>query len=250
MQKDFNMEIKWLERTHLLVKDEGIKKLQNAHILVVGLGGVGAFACEFLARAGVGKLTIVDGDAVDLTNKNRQLVALDSTIGKSKAEIMGQRIKDINPEVQLNIISRFLEPEDAYNLVSKEFDYVADCIDSISPKLNLIKACRDKKVKLISSMGAGGVLDPSLVKVGNIDKTRDCPLARHIRKRMKQEDICFKFKAVYSLEIPLKDSVMHTDGSNYKRSFYGTISYMPAVFGIHLAAAIVNYLLNKDKETA
>lgn len=240
------MNTQWLERTELLIKKEGIDKLLNANILVVGLGGVGAFACEFLARAGVGKLTIVDGDCVDLTNKNRQLVALDSTIGRSKAEIMATRIRDINPDIELNVISKFLEPDDAYQLISNEFDYVADCIDSISPKLNLIKACRDKKVKLISSMGAGGVLAPSLVKVGNIDKTRDCPLARHIRKRMKQEDICFKFKAVFSLEIPPKDTMQQTDGTNYKRSYYGTMSYMPAVFGIHIAATIVNYLLKKE----
>ncbi|GIZ16242.1 tRNA threonylcarbamoyladenosine dehydratase [Capnocytophaga catalasegens] len=242
------MNSNWLERTELLVKKEGIHKLQNANILVVGLGGVGAFACEFLARAGVGQLTIVDGDSVDLTNKNRQLVALDSTIGKSKAEIMAQRIREINPTCKLRVITQFLEPEHAYELISNEFDYVADCIDSISPKLNLIKACRDKKVKLISSMGAGGVLDPSLVKVGNIDKTRDCPLARHIRKRMKQENICFKFKAVFSLELPLKDTMQQTDGTNYKRSYYGTISYMPAVFGIHMAATIVNYLLKKEEK--
>ncbi len=240
------MNFNWLERTNLLIKQHGIQKLQNAHILVVGLGGVGAFACEFLARAGVGKLTIVDGDNVDLTNKNRQLVALDSTIGKPKAQIMAQRIQDINPKIELRVITKFLEPNDAYDLISKEYDYVADCIDSISPKLNLIKACRDKKVKLISSMGAGGVLDPSLVKVGNIDKTRDCPLARHIRKRMKQENICFKFKAVFSLELPDKDSVQHTDGTNYKRSYYGTMSYMPAVFGIHIAATIIKNLLNKE----
>lgn len=240
------MNTQWLERTELLIKKEGIDKLLNANVLVVGLGGVGAFACEFLARAGVGKLTIVDGDCVDLTNKNRQLVALDSTIGRSKAEIMATRIRDINPDIELNVISKFLEPDDAYQLISNEFDYVADCIDSISPKLNLIKACRDKKVKLISSMGAGGVLDPSLVKVGNIDKTRDCPLARHIRKRMKQEDICFKFKAVFSLEIPPKHTMQQTDGTNYKRSYYGTMSYMPAVFGIHIAATIVNYLLKKE----
>lgn len=240
------MNTQWLERTELLIKKEGIDKLLNANVLVVGLGGVGAFACEFLARAGVGKLTIVDGDCVDLTNKNRQLVALDSTIGRSKAEIMATRIRDINPDIELNVISKFLEPDDAYQLISNEFDYVADCIDSISPKLNLIKACRDKKVKLISSMGAGGVLDPSLVKVGNIDKTRDCPLARHIRKRMKQEDICFKFKAVFSLEIPPKDTMQQTDGTNYKRSYYGTMSYMPAVFGIHIAATIVNYILKKE----
>lgn len=235
----------WLERTELLIKKEGISSLQNANILVVGLGGVGAFACEFLARAGVGKMTIVDGDVVDTTNKNRQLVALDSTIKKYKTDIMASRIRDINPNIELNVITEFLEPERAYALVTDQFDYVADCIDSISPKLSLIKSCRDHKIKLISSMGAGGVLDPSLVKVGNIDKTRDCPLARHIRKRMKQENISYKFKAVFSSEIAPKDTMKQTDGTNYKRSYYGTISYMPAVFGIHVASTIINHLLKK-----
>lgn len=236
----------WLERTELLIKEQGISNLQKANVLVVGLGGVGAFACEFLARAGIGKMTIVDGDVVDMTNKNRQLIALSSTIAQPKAQIMAQRIRDINPDIELEVVTEFLEPQRAYDLVSDRFDYVADCIDSISPKLNLIKSCRDKKVKLISSMGAGGVLDPSLVKVGNIDKTRDCPLARHIRKRMKQENISFKFKAVYSSEIAPKDTMKQTDGTNYKRSYYGTISYIPAVFGIYVAATIINHLLKKE----
>lgn len=235
----------WLERTELLVKKHGIEKLQNASVLVVGLGGVGAFACEFLARAGVGKLTIIDGDTVDITNKNRQLVALNSTVGKPKAEIMAQRIYDINPNIQLSVINEFLSPERAFEIIDNQFDYVADCIDSISPKINLIKACKAKKVKLISSMGAGGVLNPSKVKVTNIEQTRDCPLARSIRKRLKKENCVYKFKTVYSSELPAKDTMAETDGSNFKRSYYGTISYIPAIFGIYVSATIINYLLEK-----
>ena len=233
----------WRERTQLVVKREGLEKLTQAHVLVVGLGGVGAFVAEFLARAGVGTLTIVDGDTVDTTNKNRQLIALNSTIGKSKARLMGERIKDINEKINLHIIEDFLTPETAYDLVNKEFDYVADCIDSISPKISLIRACHDKRIRVISSMGAGGILDPSKIKVADISRTRDCPLARTIRKRLKKEGIHPKFKAVFSLELPAKDMMALTDGSNFKRSYYGTMSYMPALFGIHIAGTIIRKLI-------
>ncbi|MFQ3305260.1 MAG: tRNA A37 threonylcarbamoyladenosine dehydratase, partial [Polaribacter sp.] len=155
----------WLERTELLVQKEGLEKLKNANILVVGLGGVGSYAAEFIARAGVGKMTLVDGDVFDETNKNRQLPALDSTIGKSKVSVLASRLKDINKEIELVVLEEFLSPDSAYKIVSKEFDYVLDCIDSITPKVNLIVAARRKKVKIISSMGAGGKLDATKIKV-------------------------------------------------------------------------------------
>lgn len=236
----------WLERTELLIKPSGIEKLKSANILVVGLGGVGSFAAEFIARSGVGKMTIVDGDVFDITNLNRQLPALQSTIGKSKAEVLAARLKDINPQLELTVLTEFLSPERAFELVSPEFDYVLDCIDSITPKLNLILSARTKKVKLISSMGAGGVLDPSKVKVADISKTRDCPLARNIRKRLKKEGFHSGFKAVFSTEVAPKDTMQQTDGSNFKKSFYGTISYMPAAFGLHAAATVVNYLIERE----
>lgn len=189
----------WLERTELLIKKEGIEKLAKANILVVGLGGVGAFVAEFLARAGVGKMTIVDGDVVDKTNKNRQLIALQSTINQPKAQIMAERIRDINPNIELTVINEFLEPDRAYEIISSDYDYVADCIDSISPKLSIIRACNDKKVKLISSMGAGGITDPSKVKVSSIENTRDCPLARHIRKRLKKKKYILNLRLFFLL---------------------------------------------------
>ncbi|MDO4881505.1 MAG: tRNA threonylcarbamoyladenosine dehydratase [Capnocytophaga sp.] len=235
----------WLERTELLIKKEGIEKLSKANVLVVGLGGVGAFAAEFLARAGVGKMTIIDGDVVDKTNKNRQLIALESTINQPKSELMATRLRDINPDIDLTVINEFLEPDRAYEIIHSDYDYVADCIDSISPKLSIIKACHEKKINLISSMGAGGATDPSKIKVSSIENTRDCPLARHIRKRLKKEKIYTKFKAVFSLELPDKEAMAETDGTNYKRSYYGTISYMPALFGIYLAATIINHLIKK-----
>lgn len=235
----------WLERTELLVKEEGMQKLQRANVLIVGLGGVGSFAAEFIARAGVGKMTIVDGDVFDETNKNRQLPALDSTVGKSKAKIVADRLMDINPDLELTVLEEFLSPERAFELVSKEYDYVMDCIDSLTPKVNLIIAAKRKKVKLISSMGAGGKLDASKVKVSDISNTKECFFARQIRKRLKKENINKGIRAVYSTEIQIAESVKETDGSNYKRSFYGTISYMPAAFGLHAASEVINYLIRK-----
>ena len=235
----------WLERTELLVQKEGIEKLQKANILIVGLGGVGSYAAEFIARAGVGKMTIVDGDVFDETNINRQLPALQSTIGKAKTTVLLERLTDINPKIELTVLEEFLSPERAYEIVSKEFDYVLDCIDSITPKINLIVASRRKKVKIISSMGAGGKLDATKIKVKDIAKTKNCTMARVIRKRLKKRKVDKGIKAVYSEEVQITKSLKITDGTNFKKSYYGTISYMPAAFGLQAAAHVVNYLLKK-----
>jgi len=236
----------WLERTELLVQKEGLEKLKKAHILVVGLGGVGSYAAEFIARAGVGKMTIVDGDVFDKTNKNRQLPALDSTVGQSKARVLGARLKDINKDIELVVIEEFLSPDSAYQIISKEFDYVLDCIDSITPKVNLIVAARRKKVKIISSMGAGGKLDATKIQVKDIAQTKNCTMARVLRKRLKERKVNKGVKAVYSDEIQLPESLKMTDGTNFKKSFYGTISYMPAAFGLQAAAHVINFLIKKE----
>ncbi|MEN8776926.1 MAG: tRNA threonylcarbamoyladenosine dehydratase [Polaribacter sp.] len=237
----------WLERTELLVQKQGLEKLQDAHILIVGLGGVGSYAAEFIARAGVGKMTIVDGDVFDETNINRQLPALQSTIGKSKTSILSARIRDINPNIQLIALEEFLSPERAFEIVTKDYDYVLDCIDSITPKINLLVAARRKKVKIISSMGAGGKLDATKIKVKDISKTKNCTMARVLRKRLKERKVDKGVKAVYSEEVQIPASVKITDGSNFKKSYYGTISYMPAAFGLQAAAHVVNYLLKSKK---
>ncbi|WP_026707400.1 tRNA threonylcarbamoyladenosine dehydratase [Flavobacterium frigidarium] len=235
----------WTERAALLFTDNGLTKLQNANVLVVGLGGVGSFSAEFLARAGVGKMTIVDGDVVDITNINRQLPALHSTVGQPKITIVGDRLMDINPELQLTRVQEFLSPDRAFEIVSEDFDYVLDCIDSVTPKLNLIIAAKRKRVKIISSMGAGGKMEAAKVKVADINNTENCFLAKTIRRRLKEHKID-KLKVVFSSEIQDEASLKMTDGSNYKKSFYGTNSYMPGLFGLYAAETVIRYILKKE----
>ncbi|MBP6073144.1 MAG: tRNA threonylcarbamoyladenosine dehydratase [Flavobacterium sp.] len=237
---------KWQERAALLFKEEGLSNLKNAHVLIVGVGGVGSFAAEFLARAGVGSLTIVDGDVVDITNINRQLPALHSTVGMSKIEVVGNRLLDINPELNLIKVQEFLSPERAFDIVTKEYDYVMDCIDSVTPKINLIRGAKRQRVKIISSMGAGGKMEAAKVKVADISNTINCVFAKAIRKRLKAEKIN-KLKVVFSSEIQDESSLKLTDGTNYKKSFYGTNSYMPGLFGLYAAETVIRYLLKKQE---
>lgn len=242
------MEKNWLERTELLIKENGIEKLQNANVLVVGLGGVGSFAAEFLARAGIGKITIVDGDVVDITNVNRQLPALHSTVGKPKVEIVGDRMMDINPKLELTKINEFLVAERIEEIVdSQSFSYILDCIDSVTPKITLIRIAKRKKIKVVSCMGAGGKTDPSKVMVRDISKTYNCYLAKNVRKRLKKEKINKGIRCVFSNEIQDENSLKMTAGTNFKRSFYGTISFMPAIFGLYAAAEVINYLTKESK---
>ena len=237
----------WQERAELLFKEEGLKNLKNSNVLVVGLGGVGSFAAEFIARAGVGKMTIVDGDTVDITNINRQLPALHSTVGMNKVDVVGDRLMDINPELELTRINEFLSPERTHEIVTEDFDYVMDCIDSVTPKLNLIIAAKRKKIKVVSNMGAGGKFLASKVQVKDISKTDVCPLAKNVRKRLKKAGISKGVKAVFSTEVPDESSVKLTDGTNFKKSFYGTNSWMPALFGLHTAETVIKNLIKKDK---
>ena len=237
----------WTERSELLFKDPAMQKLYNANILIVGVGGVGSFAAEFLARAGVGKMTIVDGDVVDITNINRQLPALHSTIGQDKITVVGDRLMDINPELKLTRLKEFLSPERAFEIVSAEFDYVIDCIDSVTPKLNLMIAAKRKRVKIISSMGSGGKIVASKVKVADISNTVNCYLAKALKKRLKEVKIDKGIKVVYSSEIQDDNSLMKTDGKNYKKSFYGTSSYMPGLFGLFAAETAIRYLIKQEE---
>lgn len=239
----------WLERTELLMGKEPIERLRKSHVLIVGLGGIGSFAGEFIARSGVGKMTIIDGDVFDLTNKNRQLTALDSTIGKNKAVVLAERLKDINPDLELNVIQEFVIPERVWEILGEyKPDYVMDCIDSVSPKLEWIIACLRLKIKIISHFGAGGKTDPSAVQIAKLTNVHNCKLAAHIKKRLKRKNVEFKkVKAVFSSEIQKKESLKMTDGSNYKRSFYGTASYIPGLFGLMGAAEVIRYLSRPEE---
>jgi tRNA threonylcarbamoyladenosine dehydratase len=234
--KQFN----WLERTALLIGNDQIEALNKANILLVGLGGVGSFAGEFLIRAGVGKITIIDGDIVDGTNINRQLQALHSTVAMGKAELLKERFLDINPKLDVTPISVFLNPEDMEALLKKEkFDYVLDCIDSFSPKLMLIELAYKNNFKIISSMGAGGKLDPTKMRIGDLYESRECRFAQKVRKQLRRRGVGPGVTAIYSEEIQPKSALRLTDGTNYKRSFYGTISYMPALFGLYIASEAI-----------
>jgi tRNA A37 threonylcarbamoyladenosine dehydratase len=208
----------------------------------VGLGGVGSFAAEFLARAGVGNMTIIDGDVVDITNINRQLPALHSTVGQPKVTVVGDRLMDINPALNLTRVQEFLSPERALEIVSKDYDYVLDCIDSVTPKLNLILSAKRNRVKIISSMGAGGKMLASKVRVTDISNTINCYFSKTIRRRLKELKIN-KLKVVFSSEIQDAASLKMTDGANFKKSFYGTNSYMPGLFGLHAAETVIRHLL-------
>ncbi len=234
----------WLSRTELIVGRSGLEKLAKKHVLVVGLGGVGSFAAEFICRSGVGEMTIIEGDTVDISNCNRQLPATQKNVGQSKAEWMEERLLSINPNLKIHVIKEFLNPEPMNELLEKNrFDYVVDCIDSITPKLVLIQSALNKGYPIVSSMGAGGKVDPTKIRIAPIEETYNCKLARYVRKYLQRMGIRSGFKAVFSEELPKKESLMLTDGKNYKKSAYGTMSFLPAAFGCSCASVVVNDLL-------
>ena len=233
----------WQDRTELLLGPEKLRRLADASVLVVGLGGVGAWAAEMLCRAGIGHLTLVDGDQVEATNLNRQLPALVSTLGQDKTDVLGDRLRDIHPEVDLELRSEYLQGEAIPALLdSKKFDCVLDAIDTLTPKLQLAKACIDRQLPLVSSMGAGARLDPEKVICADISKTFNCTLARVYRHGLKQLGIRKGIRAIFSTEQPIRSAVREECSGPHKRSTTGTVSFMPAVFGCHCAAAVIRVL--------
>ena len=232
----------WLTRTELILGDDGLKKLNAANVLVVGLGGVGAYAAEMICRAGVGTMTIADGDVIHASNINRQLPALKSTQGLPKAEVMGQRLKDINPDIRLTVIQEYLKDERMVEVLDIGFDYVVDAIDTLSPKIFLIYHSLQRKFPVVSSMGAGGKFNPTRISISDISETTDCSLARILRKRLHRLGIREGFTAVYSPEVIDKSKVVATNGEQNKASIVGTISYMPAAFGIACASVVIRDL--------
>ncbi len=235
---------KWQERTALMLGEDGLEKLRQSHVLVVGLGGVGAYAAEQLCRAGVGKMTIVDGDVVEQTNRNRQLPALQSQEGKPKAEVLGERFLDINPELELRIVNEYLKDERMVELLHEaSYDYVVDAIDTLAPKVFLIYHSIKANLPIVSSMGAGGKFDPSQVQQADISKSYNCKLARMIRKRLHKLGIHKGVKVIFSPESVDPERVRIEEGQN-KKSAVGTISYMPPFFGCFCASAVIRDLLD------
>ena len=239
-------DFSWLSRTALLIGEEKLNLLSLKHVMVIGMGGVGSFAAEFICRSGIGKMTIIDGDVVDPTNRNRQLPALATNHGISKATIMSERLKSINPEIDIQIIKDFINPEMVETLLTYQPDYIIDAIDSITPKITFLQFAYENKIPLVSSMGAGGKLDPTQIKVVDISKTIICPFAQQVRKVLKQHKIYKGIKVVFSPESNVKESLMMTDGTNYKKSAYGTMSYMPATFGAVAASVAIRDLINQS----
>lgn len=239
------MNNNWLERTSLLLGDDKLHMLKQANVLVVGLGGVGAYAAEMIARAGVGHMTIADADTVSESNINRQLIALHSTIGRDKSELMAERLRDINPNIELRVVNRFIKDDETDALLdSDKFDYIVDAIDTLSPKLALIKGALDRGIPLVSSMGAGAKTDPTKMEICDIAKTHHCPLAHMLRKRLHKIGIRTGFQAVFSPE-PVREGAMILCEEQNKKSNTGTISYIPALFGIGCASVVVRGLINE-----
>ena len=228
----------WTERTELLLGTANMDKLAAARVAVVGLGGVGAYAAEMLCRAGVGNLLLVDNDIVGETNINRQLPALHSTVGRFKIDVVCERLLDINPSVSLERVTEYVTEQNVAELITGKFDYVVDAIDTLSPKIALIQHCLASGYPLVSSMGSGAKTDATKVRLEDISRTYQCPLAHMLRKRLHKLGIREGFLAVFSEELPVRESVVLEESAN-KKSQVGTVSYMPAVFGCVCAQAVV-----------
>ncbi|MDO5442341.1 MAG: tRNA threonylcarbamoyladenosine dehydratase [Bacteroidia bacterium] len=233
----------WQERTGMLFGEEGCGRLKSATVAVVGVGGVGAFAAEMLVRAGVGRMVIVDSDEVSVTNRNRQILALTSTVGRKKCEVLSERLRDINPYVEIIEIQQYVTGENNDELFGNlHIDFLVDAIDTLTPKIYLIKYCLDRGIPMVSSMGAGAKLDATAVRIADISETRMCPLAHMLRKRLHKIGIYTGFKAVFSIEEPRRESVVIEESRN-KKSQVGTVSYLPAVFGAVCAQAAIQQIV-------
>lgn len=237
----------WLSRTELLLGEDGLNKLKASNVLIVGLGGVGAYAAEMICRAGVGKMTIVDGDSIHSSNRNRQLLALKSTEGKAKAMLMAERLRNINPDLDLTAVSEYIKDDKITEILDPGFSYVIDAIDTLSPKVFLIYNAVMKKIPVVSSMGSGGKFDPARISISDISETTDCTLARILRKRLHKLGIRDGITAVYSSEVVDKRRVIPVTGEKNKASIVGTISYMPAAFGIACASVVIRDLTGIER---
>ena len=233
----------WLQRTELLLGAEKMKRLHDAHVLVVGTGGVGAYAAEMICRAGVGCLTLVDADEVQITNLNRQLPAMHSTLGQPKVKILADRFRDINPELQVEARAAYLTEEDIPQLLdSEKFSFIVDAIDTITPKCTLISEAWKRHIPIVSSMGAGAKHDLSKIQFADLWDTYHCGLSKAVRKRLQKMGPKRKLPVVFSTEQADTNAILLVDNEKNKKSTAGTVSYMPAVFGCYLAQYVIEHL--------
>jgi len=237
----------WKERTELLIKKEGVDILHNTSVLVVGLGGVGAYAAEMLCRAGVGTMRIIDADTIHPSNRNRQLLALTSSNDESKALLMKERLLDINPELNIQADDIFLKDELIEQVLEQGYDYIIDAIDSLAPKINLIATALEQNIPIISSMGSGGKTNPSKIQIADFSETYNDKLARMLRKRMHKRGIYSGFKVVFSSEKTNPDAVQFVENELNKKTTVGTISYMPPLFGSFMAAEVIRQLVGIEE---
>ncbi|MDA3822079.1 MAG: tRNA threonylcarbamoyladenosine dehydratase [Bacteroidales bacterium] len=235
-----NVFPEWMTRTVQLLGAEKCGLLQKAHVLVAGLGGVGSAAAENMVRAGIGKITLVDNDTVQLTNINRQLPALHSTIGQAKVKVMESRLKDINPELNIITHELFLNEETLDFILEPSFDFVVDAIDTLTPKILFIEKVIKLGVPLASSMGSGGKTDPSKIFITDFRKTYNCRLAYLLRKKLRKLGVHGGFKVVFSTELADKGLVQEVDNEPNKKSVLGTVSYIPVIFGSMLASIVID----------
>ena len=233
----------WNDRNILMMGEEAVKRLQTKRVLIVGVGGVGAYAAEEIVRAGVGHVVIADADDVSETNINRQLIALHSTVGRAKVDVLAERLKDINPEVEVVTLKEYLRDERTEEVLSMfHYDYIVDAIDTLAPKVFLLYSAVQRGIPVVSSMGSGGKWDPMRVRIDDIDKSNYCKLARMVRKRLHHLGVRTGIKVVYSDEVVSHDVVVETQGEQNKHSNVGTISYMPAIFGCCIASVVIREL--------
>jgi len=239
-------------RTRQLLGAAAMEKIKNATVAIFGLGAVGSFATESLARTGVGNLCLIDFDKVDASNINRQLFALHSTVGKEKANLAQERVMDINPNCNVDIHSSFVNAESLETLFPKNVDVVVDAIDGLNSKVNLLVKTREMNLDVVSSMGAGGKIDISMIKTGDISDTQVCPLARVVRRRLHRRGIFTGIQTVYSIEKPLnkqpfnpEDAVDALTDHGRSRPPIGTISWVPGVFGLTIASEVIQLLISK-----
>ena len=234
------MNDKYKERTKIVIGQDGIDLLRNANILVFGIGGVGSYVVEGLVRAGIGNLTIVDFDTVDITNINRQIPALHSTIGMNKTDVLEKRIKDINPEINLKCHTRLYNEDTSDTLLDGDYDFVVDAIDMVPSKIHLIESCYKRGLNIISSMGMGNKLDPTMIEIADIHKTEMCPLAKIIRREAKKRGIK-KLPVVYSREKPRDTGITQEDGRTKRVN--GSMSFVPSCAGLIISSYIVRKII-------